>query len=131
MDKTFDLLKVDALSGPVYGQIIAAMRTLLVAGEYSPGERVPTVRALAGHLKVNHNTVAQAYRQLAREGWLTLARRKGAIVSQRSFPHQQQENLTRFARQLRELVAKAIADGIAVKSVSRELTALGQALVAE
>ena len=131
MSETLNLLKVDPVAGAIYGQIISAMRTLLVAGEYSAGQRLPTVRALADHLKVNHNTVAQAYRQLAKEGWLTLRRRRGAVVSDRSFPRQQPENLTRFARQLRELAAKAIADGIEVKNVSRELTMLGQALVAE
>jgi GntR family transcriptional regulator len=55
---------------PVYRQIVDAMRRLLVEGELQTGDQVPTVRQLAIDLVVRFNTVAQAYRLLADEGWL-------------------------------------------------------------
>ena len=71
---------------PVYRQIVDAMRHLLVDGELQPGDQVPTVRQLAIDLGVHFNTVAQAYRLLADEGWLDLKRHRGAKVLDRRKP---------------------------------------------
>lgn len=116
---------------PAIRQIAASMRTLLVAGQYAPGEQLPTVRKLAAELKVHHNTVAGAYRVLAREGWLKLYRKRGAIVQDRPLPTASPQAWQAFARQLRELVAKAVADGVAVPALAAELVTLGHALEAE
>ena len=63
------ILRVDlAAPRPVYEQIVSGLRALLVAGEFAPGERLPTVRQLATVLGVHHNTVAESYRVLAEEG---------------------------------------------------------------
>jgi DNA-binding transcriptional regulator YhcF (GntR family) len=53
------------------------LRALRVAGEFAPGERLPTVRRFATDLGVHHNTVAESRRVLAEEGCLDL-RRGGA-----------------------------------------------------
>jgi DNA-binding transcriptional regulator YhcF (GntR family) len=71
---------------PVYRQIADGVRTLCVAGELKAGDRLPTVRELAGDLGVHFNTVAEAYRILADEGWLLLERRRGATVRDRAMP---------------------------------------------
>ncbi|HEY5610295.1 MAG TPA: winged helix-turn-helix domain-containing protein, partial [Thermoanaerobaculia bacterium] len=53
-----------------YAQIARELRLKLVNGDYKPGEQLPTVRELAEALRLNHNTVAAAYRLLAAEGWI-------------------------------------------------------------
>jgi DNA-binding transcriptional regulator YhcF (GntR family) len=58
--------------------IADGLRALLVHGAFKTGDRLPTVRQLAIDLTVHHNTVAQAYRLLADEGWLDLRRHRGA-----------------------------------------------------
>src|SRR5215475_2153528 len=80
-------LRIDLSSTiPVYQQIADQVRAMLVAGQLSPGDRLPTVRQVAVDLGVNHNTVAEAYRNLADEGWLLLERGRGAVVTERSTP---------------------------------------------
>lgn len=116
------MLRIDLASRtPVYEQIVSAIRAELVAGRYRAGDRLPTVRTLAVDLGVHHNTVAQAYRALAAEGWLDLRRHRGAIVLDRDHPRLRAERTDTFARPLRELLARALADGLSRKSLAREL----------
>lgn len=106
-------LRIDLQSPiPVYRQVADQMRTLMVEGRLRAGEQVPTVRELAVDLGVHHNTIAQAYRELAAEGWLDLRRRRGAVVRVRPVPTPTEEATAAFAGQLRQLVAKARAQGI-------------------
>jgi GntR family transcriptional regulator len=117
------MLRIDlASSVPVYEQIANGLRAELVAGHFGPGDKLPTVRTLAIDLGVHHNTVAEAYRQLADEGWLELKRHRGAMVRQRQRPANRPEGPEVFARPLRELLAKALAEGLSRKLLIRELT---------
>lgn len=60
---------VDHRSGvPLYVQLVERVRWALEIGIPRPGERLPTVRALAGELAVAPNTVVKAYNELQREG---------------------------------------------------------------
>lgn len=116
------MLRIDlASSVPVYEQIANGLRAELVAGQFGPGEKLPTVRALAVDLGVHHNTVAEAYRRLADEGWLELRRHRGAIVRERRHAPARSEGPEGFAWPLRELLAKALAEGRSRKSLIREL----------
>jgi DNA-binding transcriptional regulator YhcF (GntR family) len=113
---------------PVYRQIVDSLRALLVGGAFAPGERLPTVRSVAIDLGVNHNTVAEAYRLLAEEGWLELKRYHGATViarvRQRAEPARQED----FVQRLRELAARAIAEGVDRKVVAKHLGALAETM---
>ena len=68
---------------PAYRQIVGAVRVLLVEGALPPGSELPSVRRLAIELGVHFNTVGEAYRQLADEGWLDLRHGRGARVIER------------------------------------------------
>jgi GntR family transcriptional regulator len=116
------MLRIDLASRvPVYEQIANGLRAELVSGQFSPGTRLPTVRTLAIDLGVHHNTVAEAYRQLANEGWLELKRHRGAIVLERHLPPAGPDTMERFTRPLRELVAKGLAEGLPRSSLAREM----------
>lgn len=116
------MLRIDLASRvPVYEQIANGLRAELVAGHFGPGDKLPTVRTLAIDLGVHHNTVAQAYRQLADEGWLELKRHRGATVRERHHTPNRPEAPERFTRPLRELLAKALAEGLPRRLLIREL----------
>jgi len=65
---------------PVYRQIVDEIQRCVAVGIMRPGEAVPAARALATELKVNINTVQQAYRALAREGTVYVKRGMGTFV---------------------------------------------------
>ncbi|MBV8413677.1 MAG: GntR family transcriptional regulator [Verrucomicrobia bacterium] len=126
------MLRIDLASRvPVYEQIANGLRTELVSGKFSPGAKLPTVRTLAINLGVHHNTVAEAYRQLANEGWLELKRHHGALVRERDWPQAGPDAMERFSRPLRELVAKGLADGLSPGSLAREMIEAARRLEGE
>jgi len=123
------LLHVDlAAQIPAYEQIVDGLRALLVSGAFRPGDQLPTVRQLAMDLGLHHNTVAEAYRLLAQEGWLDLKRGRGATVLQRPSPAPTPEVHPRFARRLNELVSKALAMGLAPSLIVEHLESLATRL---
>ena len=65
---------------PVYRQIVDEIQRCVAVGIMRPGEALPAARALATELKVNINTVQQAYRVLAREGTVYVKRGMGTFV---------------------------------------------------
>jgi GntR family transcriptional regulator len=122
-------LTVDLNSGvPVYRQIMESLRTLLVGGELRPGDNLPTVRDLALDLGVHFNTVAEAYRALAEEGWLDLKRRRGATVIKRAAPKADAEHIRAFERRLREMIAQARSDGVPLKTIAEQLQLVAEGL---
>jgi GntR family transcriptional regulator len=123
------ILRIDLnLPVPAYRQIADGLLALLVNGTFQPGDRLPTVRQLAIDLAVHHNTVAQAYRLLAEEGWLELKRHRGAKVIPRRTQPPTAASQRNFAQRLRELAARALADGVDPKSVSQQLAAMAHEL---
>lgn len=107
---------------PAYEQIAGEIRAILVTGCLKPGAPLPTVRQLAVDLNVHHNTVAHAYRILAREGWLHLRRRRGARVLPRSKAARSARNSENLFRvELRRFLAGALSEGISPAIVSRHL----------
>ncbi|MGJ7441927.1 GntR family transcriptional regulator [Aquipuribacter sp. MA13-6] len=76
------LLQVDLLSPtPPYEQVRRQVAAHVSAGTLRPGQRLPTVRELAGRLGLSPNTVARAYRELERDGLVTTRRRVGTVVT--------------------------------------------------
>src|ERR1700739_2077899 len=60
---------VDGSSGvPPYLQLVHQVRQSLLLGYLREGDRLPTVKEVAGDLAINPNTVVKAYRQLEHEG---------------------------------------------------------------
>jgi GntR family transcriptional regulator len=66
---------------PFYRQIVDEVQRCVAVGVLKPGEPLPAVRQLAGELKVNANTVQQAYRALEREKTVYVKRGIGTFIS--------------------------------------------------
>jgi GntR family transcriptional regulator len=129
MTRRAPILRIDLASSlPVYEQIVNGIRALLVAGAFEQGDQLPTVRQLAVDLGVHHNTVAEAYRVLAEEGWLDLRRGRGANVVDRREPKPTVQAKQGFAKRLEELIAKAIADGVPRSAIAGRMADLAKKL---
>lgn len=123
-------LRIDLASPvPASRQIIAGIRALLVEGELSPGDVLPSVRRLALELGIHFNTVAQAYRELAEEGWLDLKHGRCATVLARGpLPKPSQATQRDFQRRLREMVAEMRAGGLSPAAIAFELVRIAERL---
>ena len=75
---------IDHNSGlPVWIQIKNRIAYLIGSGSYAPGDRLPTVRALAVDLDISYNTVNRAYMDLEREGYISTRKGRGTFVAER------------------------------------------------
>ena len=116
------ILRIDISSSvPAYRQIAGGIRAMLVAGDFGPGDQLPTIRQLATDLGIHPNTVAEAYRLLADEGWVDLRRRRGATVLERPVPEPAPKATTAFAQRIEELVAEAVAAGVPAGALATRL----------
>ncbi len=71
---------IDHNSGlPVWIQIKNRIAYLIGSGAFVPGDRLPTVRALAVDLDISYNTVNRAYMDLEREGYITTRKGTGHL----------------------------------------------------
>jgi GntR family transcriptional regulator len=53
---------------------------LITTGEFRAGQQMPSVRALGRRMKIHHNTVSEAYKELVRRQWLTRKRGSKLVV---------------------------------------------------
>lgn len=65
---------------PLYEQLYRHIRGEIETGRLTAGERLPSKRALAAHLKISVVTVEGAYGQLLAEGYLYSAPKRGFFV---------------------------------------------------
>ncbi len=66
---------------PIYLQIMDEIRRGVVVGTLKKDEGLPSVRELAADLRVNPNTVQQAYRELERQGVVFVRRGQGTFIA--------------------------------------------------
>lgn len=67
---------------PIFEQIQSQILSFIDAGILSPGERLPSVRQLAQENGINPNTVAKAYAELEKNGYVYNLPKKGVYVAE-------------------------------------------------
>jgi GntR family transcriptional regulator len=97
-------------------------------GVLKPGDSLPPIRRLALDLGIHFNTVAEAYRALAQEGFLEIVHGHGARLVDRRSVSAGPEVRDDFRRRLRELVAAVRARGLTARSVAGELRGLAESM---
>lgn len=108
MDISF---QIDQKSGiPIYIQIMDQVKHLIATGALLPGQQLPTIRELAVDLTINLHTVAHAYAELEREGFLTIQRGRGTFITD---GHHEDE-----LERLREQKLQALVENLFVEVLS-------------
>ena len=95
---------------PVGVQLEWRLRALIASGRLAPGERLPSVRALAEWAGVNVNTVRAAYAALEERGIVVSQHGSGTFVA-----------ADRFSPALERIAAEAIAEAREAGADPREL----------
>lgn len=119
-------VQIDQKSGiPIYIQIMDQIKHLLATGILQPGQQLPTIRELAVTLTINLHTVAHAYAELEREGFLTIQRGRGTFISD---GHHADE-LERLRRQKLQTLAENLV--VEVLNLGYEPDEVEEAVVAQ
>jgi GntR family transcriptional regulator len=68
---------------PIHAQLKAQLVYLIRSAELQPGAQLPTVRQLAGFLRVNRNTVSRVFSEMEKEGYLSCEPGRGTFVAEK------------------------------------------------
>lgn len=90
---------------PLYEQICLQIKSLIMDGSLSPGEALPSMRALAKDLHISVITVQRAYEDLTRDGFIETVSGKGSFVALQNREFIQEEQL-RIAEELLQKAAE-------------------------
>ncbi|MBQ4605706.1 MAG: GntR family transcriptional regulator [Clostridia bacterium] len=95
----------------LYEQLIDNIRKLILSGEIGPGEKLPSVRALAKELCINPNTIQKAYNELERQGVILTLPGRGSVVLAET-GDLRKEQLARTEEALTGIAREAVSTGI-------------------
>ena len=109
-----------ATSGPLYDQIVDAVKREIAAGRLLPGSPMPSFRALAEELVVSLITVKRAYEELQREGIVFRRQGLGTFVAEQGHDRMREVRRETAIEALQSAVAAGREAGIS----DRDLIAL-------
>ena len=66
---------------PIYEQLMEQIKSQIIQSTLTEGEGLPSVRKLAGELRISALTVKKAYDKLEEEGFVTTIHGKGTFVT--------------------------------------------------
>lgn len=104
---------------PLYAQIANRIKVAIAAGELAPGSGLPSVRQLAGKLRINPATVVQAYRELETEGFVELRQGAGTFVRELGVETRSRER----AHQARQFARRMLSEASRLRISPQELRA--------
>ncbi len=84
---------------PIYEQIISQVKNMIMSGELTAGESLPSMRALAKSIHVSVITVQRAYEELQRDGFIETEIGRGTYVLARNkefYKEQQQKKMEEY-----------------------------------
>jgi GntR family transcriptional regulator len=103
---------------PVYEQIVRQIHDAVKSGKLKPDAPLPTVRQLAGDLRLNRNTVARAYKLLEDQGVILTAGRKGTFVRYEAANEVAKVKTGRAERLMRRLIKTLVLEGMSRKEIA-------------
>lgn len=97
---------------PLYEQIASRVRVAVAAGDFRPGDALPSVRELSRMLRINPATVVQAYRELEGDGFVEMRRGAGTFVREVPVTRKEEEREERAHDIARRALQEAARLGI-------------------
>ena len=89
---------------PIYEQITAQIKAMIMNGQLKEGDALPSMRTLAKELRISVITTKSAYEDLERDGFITTVVGKGSFVKAADTSLVREERL----KQIEELLGRAV-----------------------
>lgn len=119
-----DIIISNASDKPIYDQIVSQMKALILTGELGEGQQLPSIRALAGDLRISVITTKRAYEDLERDGFITNVPGKGCFVAVKNPEFLREESLRMVEEALQRAVDAAKTGGVALAELQDALALL-------
>ena len=119
-----DIIISNASDKPIYDQIVSQMKALILTGELGEGQQLPSIRALAGDLRISVITTKRAYEDLEAAGFIVTQPGRGSFVAAQNPALVREEYLKKIEGCLQGAVDAARTGGIGYDEVSETLRLL-------
>jgi GntR family transcriptional regulator len=107
-----DIIISNSSNDPIYLQIVNQIKAMIMSGELSPGDALPSMRNLAMQMRVSLITTKRAYEELERDGFIETYTGRGSFVKAQNPEFLREENLRQIEKLLTEAVDKAQMSGV-------------------
>ncbi|MCJ8185433.1 GntR family transcriptional regulator [Lactiplantibacillus pentosus] len=111
---------------PYYEQLVMQIKQQIVQGRLRPGDKLPSIRAMAVEMHLNPNTVSKAYQILERQRAVYTVKGRGTFVSESSQTIADLRAVDDLQERLRSLLTEAQFLGISAQQVQTWVTAAYQ-----
>ena len=123
-------IHLDHRSGePIYRQIVEAMKLRIARGDLAEGDKLPSIRELAGQLKINTRTVVKAYETLDGTGLVVMKHGRGVFVTSPQLVLPKRERRKVLLDQAQRLLAEAKRVGATPEEVVEIVQAVAEQMM--
>lgn len=108
---------------PIWEQIRDSYKKQILAGVLNVGDKLPSVRALAGELGINPNTIQRAYTDLEASGFVYTVSGRGCFVAEKneaSLIMEQNARINEFKKALGEARESGVSKEALMKIIEKE-----------
>ena len=121
-----ELIIRNTTNQPIYEQISSQIKAQIIAGKLSPGEALPSIRALAKDLKISVITTKRAYDELEAQGLIYTMAGKGCFVAEENLELIREQRQKELEDHLTAALELARGCGLTVQDLVRTLTLLSE-----
>ena len=116
-----NLIISNASGKPIYEQIYTQVKNCIISGELSPGDALPSIRALAKDLRISVITTTRAYGELERDGFIDRVPGKGCYVAEKNLELVREAHLKQIEEHMTEIVTLAAGCSLSEEDTVRML----------
>lgn len=106
---------------PIYEQIASQIKAMIIGGELAAGDALPSMRLLAGQLRISVITTKRAYEELERDGFIESYTGKGSFVKAQNPELIKEENLRAIEELMSQICVKAKLGGVSLNELKETL----------
>lgn len=107
-----DIIISNSSDKPIYEQISAQIKNMIISGSLPEGYALPSMRLLAKELRISVITTKRAYTDLERDGFIETVKGKGSFVAGKNMEIIKEEQLRLAEEHLQKAVDLAKISGI-------------------
>ncbi len=121
-----DIIISNSSDKPIYEQITAQIKTMVMNGQLKEGDPLPSMRTLAKELRISVITTKRAYEDLEKDGFITTVVGKGSFIKAADLRLLREEKLKQIEEFLSKGISLAQQSGISRQEVEEIIEILYQ-----
>lgn len=101
---------------PIYVQLKNQIVEGIATRELKNGESLPSIRQMATDIGINMHTVNKVYSQLRAEGYITIHKRKGVIITKDNL-QKDKDYFRKIEDKIKPIIADSICHGLSLNDL--------------